>query len=197
MQNRRVVLVKHALPELQAGVAPRLWTLGRRGEAGARRLAAELRRFGSFRLEHSPEPKASRTAELVAFELGLERHERTGLEEIDRPASAILSRAEHTAHNARLFATPSLAVVGEESADRALARFESALAAAVSDTPAGEHLVVITHGTVIALLVAAHEAIDGFALWQRLECPSFVVLSADGYRLCEVLEALEPEAPEG
>jgi broad specificity phosphatase PhoE len=190
MQDRLVVLVKHALPELRAGVAPRHWTLGTRGEAGARRLATVLRQFGAFRLEHSPEPKASRTAELIAIELGLERHERPGLEEIDRPASPILSRAEHTAHNARLFAAPSLAVVGNESAERALARFELALAAAVSDTAAHEHLVVITHGTVIALLVAAHNAVDGSTLWQRLECPSFVTLLADGYRLCEVCDAI-------
>lgn len=194
MQNRLVVLVKHALPELRAGVAPRHWTLGSRGEAGARRLATELRPLGAFRLEHSPEPKASRSAELIAVELGLERHERRGFEELDRPASPILSRAEHTAHNARLFATPSLAVVGNESADRALARFEAALAAAVSDTLAHEHLVVITHGTVIALLVAAHNAIDGFALWQRLQCPSFVVLLADGYRLREVRDAIASDA---
>jgi broad specificity phosphatase PhoE len=197
MQERLVVLVKHAMPELEAGVAPQHWTLGSRGEAGARRVATELRRFGSFRLEHSPEPKASRTAELIALELGLERHERRGLEEIDRRASPLLSRAEHTAHNARLFASPSRAVVGGESADRALARFESALGAAVADTPANEHLVVITHGTVIALLVAARDAVDGFALWQRLQCPSFVVLRAEGYRLCEVREALGPEGPGG
>jgi broad specificity phosphatase PhoE len=190
MQDRLVVLVKHALPELRAGVAPRHWTLGTRGEAGARRLATVLRQFGAFRLEHSPEPKASRTAELIAAELGLERHERPGLEEIDRPASPILSRAEHAAHNAQLFATPSLAVVGNESADRALARFELALAAAISDTPAHEHLVVITHGTVIALLVAAHNAADASTLWQRLQCPSFVTLLADGYRLCEVCDAI-------
>lgn len=195
MQNRLVVLVKHAMPELQAGVAPRHWTLGARGEAGARRLATELRQLGAFRLEHSPEPKASRTAELIAAELGLERHERRGLEEIDRPALPLLSRAEHTAYNARLFAEPARAVVGNESADRALARFEAALGAAVSDTAADEHLVAITHGTVIALLVAAHNAIDGSTLWQRLECPSFVTLFADDYRLCEVREALASDVP--
>lgn len=197
MPERLVILVKHALPELEAGVAPRHWTLGMRGETGARRLASELRRFGSFRLEHSPEPKARRTAERVALELGLEPHERGGLEEIDRPAAPIVSRAEHTAQNARLFATRSLAVVGSESAEQALARFESALGAALAETPADQHLVVITHGTVISLFVEAHDAIDGFALWQRLQCPSFVVLLAAGYRLCELREAIEPDGPGG
>jgi broad specificity phosphatase PhoE len=188
--NRQVVLVKHALPELEAGVAPRHWKLGSRGEAGSRALAALLGRFGAFRLEHSPEPKAGRTAELVALELAIERHERSGLEEIDRGAQPILTRAEHTAHNAGLFADPARAVVGNESAAQALARFESALAAALAATPADEHLVAITHGTVIALLVAAHNPIDGFALWQRLQCPSFVVLAANGYGLSEVREAI-------
>jgi hypothetical protein len=83
MQSRLVVLAKHALPELRAGVAPRLLTLGTRGEGGARRLAARG----------------------------------------DRP-----SGVHHP-------------VAG------------------------GAH----AHDTVIALLVAAHNAIDGLMLWQRLE----------------------------
>ncbi|HTV18359.1 MAG TPA: histidine phosphatase family protein [Polyangiaceae bacterium] len=167
---------------------------GPRGEAGARALAVELRRFGSFRLEHSSEPKARRTAEVVAGELGLGPHERHGFEEIDRAPLPILSRAEHAAHNVRLFAEPARAVVGDESAERALARFEHALGAALSEQPAREPLVVVTHGTVMALLVAAHNPIAAVELWQRLECPSFVVLHAEGYRLSEVRDAIASDA---
>lgn len=185
-----LVLVKHALPELQADLAPRHWQLGARGRAGASRLATVLREFCPFRLENSPEAKAAQTAELVALDLGLPRYERAGLEEIDRPAQPILPRELHIAHNAPLFSEPTLAVVGEESAERALARFEAAIADALSDTSSGEHLVVVTHGTVIALFAAAYNSIQAFGLWQRLSCPAIVRLSIADYALLEVRDAL-------
>jgi broad specificity phosphatase PhoE len=183
-------LVKHALPELQAGVAPRHWQLGASGRGGAMRLSKVLRSLSPLRLEHSPEPKAAQTAELVAIELGLGRHERQGLEEIDRAPQPILPREAYIAHNARLFAEPMEAVVGTESAERALARFDVAIDAAVSAAMPTEHLVVIAHGTVIALFVAAHNPMDAFSLWQRLSCPAFVLLSIPDYALLEVRDTL-------
>jgi broad specificity phosphatase PhoE len=190
MVDRLLVLVKHAQPELQAAVAPRHWQLGATGRAGAKRLAMALEEFRPLRLEHSPEPKAAQTAELVAMELGLERHERFGLEELERAPQPILQRDAYVAHNARLFAEPTSAVVGTESAVHALSRFEVAIHAALSDTSRAENLVVISHGTVIALFVAAHNSVEAFALWQRLSCPALVVLTATDYALREVRDAL-------
>lgn len=190
MLGRRLILVKHAMPELQAGLAPHHWQLGAPGREGAKRLSKALRSLGPLRLEHSPEPKAAQTAELVAIELGLGRHERHGLEEIDRTPQPILPRDAYIAHNARLFAEPTEAVVGTESAERALTRFYTAIDAAVLATISTEHLVVIAHGTVIALFVAAHNPIDAFSLWQRLSCPSLVLLSIPDYALLEVRDTL-------
>lgn len=190
MAERLLVLVKHALPELRAEVAPRHWQLGPRGHAGAQRLATALRGFSPFRLENSPEAKAVETAELVALEFGTQRYERIGLEEIDRPAQPIVSREAHATLNARLFSEPGQAIAGDESAEHALARFEAAIAAALSATAPAEHLVVITHGTVIALFVAAHNGVDAFALWRRLSCPSLVQLSVPDYTLLDVRDAL-------
>lgn len=188
--DRRLVLVKHALPELQAGVAPRHWQLGADGQAGAKRLSMALAALRPLRLEHSLEPKAAQTAERVALELGVARHGRPGFEEIDRGPQPILQREAHVAFNARLFTDPTRAVVGTESAESALARFEAAIEAALEDTGPTENLVVITHGTVIALFVAAHDAVDAFTLWQRLSCPAFVVLGVPGYALLELRGAL-------
>ena len=191
MADRYLILIKHALPELQAGLAPRHWQLGAAGREGAKRLSEALRRFGPLRLEHSPEPKAAQTAELVAIELGLGRHERHGLEEIDRAPQPIMSRQAYIAHNARLFAQSTEAVVGTESAELALSRFSLAIDAAVSATLSTEHLAVMAHGTVIALFVAAPNPIDSFSLWQRLQCPSVVLLSIPAYELLEVWDTIE------
>jgi broad specificity phosphatase PhoE len=185
-----LILVKHALPELEPERAPRHWQLGPRGHAGAKRLAAALRQFLPLRLESSSEAKAAQTADVVALELGLMRHERVGLEEIDRPAQPILSRETHVAHNARLFLEPARAVVGAESAERASSRFSAAVAAALSKRTSVEHLVVVTHGTVIALFVAAHHPVDAFALWQRLSCPALVRVSIPDFALLEVQDTL-------
>ncbi|WP_437504199.1 hypothetical protein [Sorangium sp. So ce1099] len=67
-------------------------------------------------------------------------------------------------------------------------RFRAALAAALADTPEDHHLVAVTHGAVIALLVAAHNRVDGFKLWRRLACPSLVVLGLPELELLEVLD---------
>ena len=112
------------------------------------------------------------------------------LEELDRAPQPILSREALVAHNARLFQKPAEAIVGTESAEHALARFELAIAAAVSAAISTEHLVVITHGTVIALFVAAHNPVDAFSLWQRLSCPALVVLSRPDYALLELQDTL-------
>jgi hypothetical protein len=48
-------------------------------------------------------------------------------------------------------------------------------------------LVVVAHGTVISLLVAARNQIDGFEFWRRLGFTSFAVLDCrDGFRIAEI-----------
>jgi hypothetical protein len=101
-----------------------------------------------------------------------------------------MNRAAYVAHNAPLFAAPTEAVVGSEPAELARARFALAIDAAVAATTSSEHLAVITHGTVVALFVAAHNPIDAFSLWQRLSCPALVLLSLPGYALLDVRDTL-------
>ncbi|WP_438005914.1 histidine phosphatase family protein [Sorangium sp. So ce321] len=173
---------------LDAAVPARHWRLAPEGEAQSRRLARKLLDFQPFRLVCSREPKALRTAEIVAEELSLPVARQAGLEEFDRPALPLLSAAEHALLNAPIFADPARRVLGEECGAGALERFRAALAAALADTPEDHHLVAVTHGTVIALMVAAHNRVDGFKLWRRLACPSLVVLGLPELELLEVLD---------
>jgi broad specificity phosphatase PhoE len=186
---RRVVLVKHALPMLDESRPPREWPLARDGEQQSKRLASALRRFASLRLVTSPEPNARRTGEIVAAELALPFTAVEGLQEIDRPALPILPASEHERINARIFTECDRAVIGRESARDAGRRFANAvfneLQRMNEDT-----LVVVAHGTVISLLVSAYNPVDAFALWKRLQCPSFVVLDAPSLALLEVVAEL-------
>jgi len=181
-----LVLVKHALPVLDPSRAPREWRLGSEGELQARRLARRLRAFVPLRLVASPEPKAWRTGELVAAELGLAVSEVEGVRELDRPVSPLLSQADHERANEGIFADLDRRFPGAESARNALDRFSAAVRAELVQTRA-QTLVVITHGLVISLFVGAHNDIDAFELWRTLACPAFVVLNAGPFALREVV----------
>ena len=181
------VLVKHAFPVLDPSRPPLEWRLGPEGEAQAGRLAAALERFAPFRLIASTEPKAVRTAEIVAGIHGLPMATVVGLREIDRPRLPIMSRQAHAELNRGLFTRFESPVVGNESAREARDRFTAAVAEQLRAGSA-ENLVVVAHGTVIALLVAAYNPVDAFDLWTRLQCPSFVVLDRGTLALVETVE---------
>lgn len=185
----RLILVKHALPILDAVRPPREWPLAPDGKRQSKRLAAALRRFAPLRVVSSPEPKALATAEIVAAEFGLAVTVGGGLREIDRRALPIVTAAEHQRLNADVFTDVERPVVGSESARDARDRFAEAVSKELQRTKEGS-LVVVAHGTVIALLVSAHNPIDAFDLWTRLQCPSFVVLDAQSLALLEVVAEL-------
>lgn len=184
---RYAVLVKHALPVLDPSRPPREWTLGPEGEAQAGSLAGALERFAPFRLVASTEPKAVRTAEIVAGIHRLPMTTAAGLREIDRSRLPMMSREAHTELNRGLFTSFESPVVGSESAREARDRFVAAVAEQIR-AASEENLVVVAHGTVIALLVAAYNPVDAFHLWTRLQCPSFVVLDRGTLTLVETVE---------
>jgi broad specificity phosphatase PhoE len=172
---RRLILVKHGQPVLDGSRPAREWLLGPTGEAQAVRLADELRCFLPFRLVSSMEPKALATCRIVANALCLPMYAAPALAELDRRTLPIMPTEEHALLNARIFAEPSVRVLGDESAAEALSRFSAAVAAE-ADVAGDDDVVIIAHGTVISLLVAQHNALDAYVFWRRLQCGSFVVL---------------------
>jgi broad specificity phosphatase PhoE len=175
---RQLILVKHALPVPDTSVPAREWRLGAEGEAQALRLKEEFRSFEPFALFCSTEPKAARTAELIGTATTVD-----GLREIDRPVLPWMGKEEHSAFNKRLFDDVDVAVVGDESAADALRRFDAAINS-ICDQSAPGNVVAITHGTVISLFVAQHNAdVVAYELWQQLDCAKFVVLSLPGFRM--------------
>jgi broad specificity phosphatase PhoE len=185
----RLVLVKHAQPVLDAAVPARLWTLGEVGEVQATRLAWKLRELMPLTLVCSREPKAKRTCEIVASELGVSMRVVDGLEELDRPVLPLMSAEEHDRLNSRIFEDLAKPGIGEESGLQALGRFTTALTKAI-DEAATDTLVVVTHGTVVSLLVSKHNDVDPIALWRRLSCPSFAVLTLPTFELRAIVDHL-------
>jgi broad specificity phosphatase PhoE len=177
-----LVLVKHSQPEVTHGVPSARWVLSRAGRQRCAWLADELRTLRAERIYSSLEPKALETAALAATSLGLDVRPREGLQENDRSGLGFLPAAEIEARIRRLFDEPDALVMGEEKATLAAERFEAAVRAIAAEAEDGVSAVV-THGTVLTLLVAGHNAVDAFDFWKSLTLPACVVVDADTFRL--------------
>jgi broad specificity phosphatase PhoE len=183
---QKIILVKHAMPVLDADVPASSWRLGAEGERQAAALADRLEANAPYALVCSGEPKAVRTAEIVAARAGIDLRVVADLGEIDRPALPIVDAAEHERLNRPIFEQPGRAMLGNESADDALARFSAALHEEAERLGAGLNLVVITHGTVMALFAGAHSPVDPWKMWQRLQCGDSIEFELPGFRMSGV-----------
>ena len=184
-----LVLVKHSLPEIVPAVSAVRWRLGDEGRRRAQRLADRLAGYAPAVVATSPEPKAVETARIVATAHGWPVEVVPGLREHDRRDVEYLSTADFDAAIARCFASPDQLVFGRETANQARQRFAAAVEEIVAIHP-DQDLIVVAHGTVIALFVAWCAGVDGYALWQRLGLPSYVVLSLPELALREVVEGV-------
>ena len=81
---RRLVLVKHSMPEIEPDRPASDWRLGALGRQRAELLASRLRDLSPEVVWSSREPKAVETAEIVAASLGAPVQIADGLEEHHR-----------------------------------------------------------------------------------------------------------------
>jgi broad specificity phosphatase PhoE len=163
-----LLLVRHSAPELDPSVPSEEWRLSKEGRRRCEPLAERLVRYEPRVLLASTEPKARETAELLAPALGLEVQLSDGLRETARRTVGWLAPGEIDHGIRELFERPGEVVFGEESAEAALARFDSA----VAGLP--EPAVVVTHGTVLSIYAAPRIGRDAYELWSSLELPDIV-----------------------
>lgn len=177
-----LVLVKHAMPVIVKGAPPRTWLLSEEGRQATTELASALAEFLPTAVITSVEPKAAGTGDAIAAVLGVSCDSAPGLHEHERDAEPFEGRDQFHSRMRRFFAEPSAVVYGTESADAAHARFEQAIRQVEADYPPGP-LVIVSHGTVITLLVARANGLDPFPFWRDLALPSFVVVERGSHRL--------------
>jgi broad specificity phosphatase PhoE len=185
-----LILIKHAMPELIPEVPAAEWRLGEAGRRGSATLAERLRPYQPAAVVASQEPKARETGSIAATILGIPFATAEDLHEHDRRGVGWLTAEVLDAKVAEFFAHPSELVMGREAAGAARERFAFAVDQVLATHPLG-NLAIVAHGTVITLLVAAHNPVEPFPLWKRLSCPSFVVLSLPDMALVEVVEELD------
>jgi broad specificity phosphatase PhoE len=139
------------------------------------------------------EPKAVETAEVVARGLGIAAESQEGLHEHERKTVPHLRTSDFLSLMAQVFRRKDERVLGEESAAAALGRFRRALEGVCAKHPEG-NLIVVTHGTVIALFVEAISGEEGYKLWREMGLPSYAVVEQGGegqWKLAEIVAKVE------
>lgn len=182
--KKYLILVKHSLPEIVENLPAREWRLSSEGGIRAEKLADRLRNHHPEVIASSVEPKAMETANVIAEKHGLTVRVFDGLHEHDRNNVPYLSRDQFEGAILEFFEKPDKIVFGNESADQSCERFEQAVHSVLNEYR-DKTLVIVAHGTVIALFVSRLTGIPGFLLWKELGLPSFVVIDVQSNTLVE------------
>jgi broad specificity phosphatase PhoE len=176
----KLILVKHASPQIVPRVVSHRWVLA---EEGCRRcdwLTDELTAQGVTRLYSSLEPKALETAALVAVKIGLVVEPCRDLHENDRTGMGFVEPDVLQRRLREFFAQPDRTVIGNETANGALRRFAQSIRNIASKAH-GNASAIVTHGTVLSLFVAHHNPIVPYDLWSSLGLPSYLVLDTTSF----------------
>jgi len=191
-QGRTLILVRHSLPEMVTGVRASQWHLSEEGRRRCEKLAERLAAYEPHVIVTSLEPKAIETGEIVARVLGIQCETAPNLHEHERPKEEHFGSIEQfEAQVSRLFEHPEDLVFGDETADEAHHRFSSAVGKVLEIHRSGA-VAIVTHGTVMTLLVARAGGFDPVSFWRRLGLPAFVVLSLPSLAV-EAIEHISSE----
>lgn len=175
MADPALILVRHGRPKIDPDMPPTTWPLCPEGREAVEKLAAALDDFRPTGLVSSPEPKALETAQILGQRLGLTVEADAGLHEHKRQHLSFGTEQEFRQRIAAVFANPTQAVHGGETAHEACERLAAALA-----KHQGAPLVAVTHGTVLSLYLGWKLGCDAHDLWRSLHMPDAFVLDAEG-----------------
>ncbi|HEY7089589.1 MAG TPA: histidine phosphatase family protein [Tepidisphaeraceae bacterium] len=186
----RLILIKHAAPEVVPTVPSEQWHLSERGRASCAALAEAVRAHEPRVVVSSTEPKAIETAELVASALKIPHEPAPDLHEHDRSNVPHMRSSEFISMVELFFRRPDELVLGQETAGDAEERFTSAVEDVVKEH-AGRNVAIVAHGTVIALMLARYSDRPAFAWWRELGLPSMVVLELPEYRIVQTIGKMQ------
>ena len=186
---RKLLLVRHSLPEITGDQTASLWQLSEEGRRRCEHLAEMLAAHPPAAIVTSTEPKAIETGQIVGGRLGIPVETAPNLHEHERPGTDLDTLEQFQAKVARLLENPGELVFGAESGDQARERFSTAVHDAMKKHPAGD-LAIVSHGTVMTLFLARVAAIDPVPFWRGLGLPAYVVLSYPEMALLQVVASV-------
>lgn len=190
-----LVLVKHALSQIDPKVPANQWRLSEKGQHLSHMLAQQLAQYELDLIFSSVESKAIETARIVATTLEKRIKVVEGLHEHDRSNVGFLEKKTFEASVARFFNQPDLLTFGNETANQAHHRFSRVVTETIKKCE-NKNIALITHGTVLTLFVSRLAGIEPFAFWKDLDLPSWVVLSQPDLELVSVCKSIDHLNPE-
>ncbi len=166
------------MPVLEPRLPPSQWQLSEQGRRLSRALADELLNYDPITIFASQETKALATAEEIARVLKLPVLVVLDLHEHERMTTDWMDTEEIFCTNVKkFFDFPDAQIFGCETANQSLKRFETAILNLLSKHTS-QDIGIVSHGTVILLLVSKWIEIPAFSLWQRLKLPDIVLLTS-------------------
>ena len=135
----------------------------------------------------STEPKAVETAQLVSEALKIPTETAPDLHEHDRSNVPHMRSSEFISSMELFFRRPDELVLGNETAREAEDRFTAAVEAALAMDQASNSIAIVSHGTVIALMLARRTNRPAFQLWREWGLPSFAVMELPEWRVAEIV----------
>lgn len=174
-----LILVRHSIVQPQPGVSSQKWPLTTEGRARCAALAAQLRPYQIGRVATSDEPKAVATAQLLAAHLEIASPlivDRDFGETRRETAPYFDSEGEFHAVVRMAMNSPDQIVFGEEAFNDARRRITLALGRLLN-VHRTETLAVVTHGTIMSILLGHIAERDTFDIWRALGMPAFAVLT--------------------
>jgi broad specificity phosphatase PhoE len=183
--NRELILVRHSVPEIREHLPAGEWHLSQAGKQRAEQLADHLIPYQPEIVITSPEPKARETAEILSRRLQLSMQESNGLHEHERISLPYLTQSEFESAVRDFFDNPDVLTFGSETANRAHERFSKAVNSTLSEYDKSK-IVIVSHGTVIALFVSRLTGHSGFKIWSEMGLPCCMVLDLQSKNLIAI-----------
>jgi broad specificity phosphatase PhoE len=188
--ERKLILVKHSLVTIDKDTPRGDWSLCAEGRHRCALLSERLQPYAPSAIISSPEARAQENARLVAAHFQLPLTVRDGLQEIDRRGFPVLHAAMFRKRMMAFFHQRQHRLMGLESADESVRRFNATIEQLVLEHPEG-NLVVVTHGAIMSLFIALYNAVDPFSYWTKLGLPSMAILSLPDYHLLETVPTIK------
>jgi len=190
--DKHLILVRHSTPEIDRSIPSSQWVLNDTGKIRGHQLARQLSSYPVGMVVSSSEPKALGTARIIASYHQLTPLVNHQLNEHERSRSALLSESDFRKAMIDLFRYPTELVFGSETADEASTRFEEVIQRFLLDDP-GEDMVIVSHGTVMALFIARQLNEKPYRIWRDMPMPIAYVFSQPELRLLSIIQVEKDE----
>ncbi len=183
--GRGLILVRHALPVVSDNVPSTEWTLPESSMEDCVLLAHCLPRALAPIVYSSSQPKAERTAAVIALRCGLRVETNEASREVDKPEEWFPNDYDYRAAAAAYLRDGGRP--GWEEQAVVARRFRDAVDGALAANPKGD-LIVVNHGMALSLYLASKAPIDLVPFWRALTFPDAWRLNLETGELVRLFE---------